>query len=85
MDTDQLKARFKAQFVEVIDKYAASVPDRHAPDVVQCAMAAGMLILLSAMKAKDGPNLGLQVVIMHAALREIGDERGWVVTKNGAV
>lgn len=82
MNADEAKADFKRQFNEAIDNYAKSVPNRNAPDVIECAMAAGMLLLLSAMKMKDGPKLGIQVHIMHAALIEVGEERGWTVDRN---
>lgn len=44
-----------------------------------CSYAAGMLLILSALKVKDGPTLSTQIAIMHKALREVGEERGWGV------
>lgn len=82
MNTDELKAKFREQINEAVDDYAKAVPDRDAPDLVECAFAAGMLLILSAFKAKDGPKLGLQIQVMHAALREVGQQRGWIVHRN---
>lgn len=72
MTTDELKAEFKTQFNDVIDRYHRY----HEPDT-KCAYAAGMLLILSALKAKDGTSIPMQIAVMHAALREVGEERGW--------
>ena len=73
MQLDQLKAKFKADLNQVIDGYEEDDP--------QCAFASGMLVLLSALSAKDGASLTLKVRIMHTALREIGEERGWTLAR----
>lgn len=73
MDTNKLRADFRRQLNEAIDRCAESDP--------KCAFASGMLLVLSALKMKDGPTIPMQIVIMHAALREVGEERGWVVAK----
>jgi hypothetical protein len=74
MDSDQLKLKFKQQINESIDSYNETDP--------KCAYAAGMLLILSALKLKDGPTIPMQITIMHKALTEVGTERGWFVDKN---
>ncbi len=82
MNAEELKARFKEQFNEALDAYTKNVPDHDAPDLIPCAMAAGMLQILSALKMFDGPSIAYQITIMHAALREVGKDRGWFVEAN---
>ena len=74
-NVDALKENFRNQFRTAIDSYAETDP--------KCAFAAGMLLILSALKVKDGPSMGFQVAVMHSALREVGQERGWGVESNG--
>lgn len=74
MNADQLKANFKQQFNDSIDGYKETDP--------KCAHAAGMLLILSALKRYDGPTLATQVTVMHKALTEVGTERGWLVDKS---
>lgn len=75
MSSEKMIAEFKRQINETLDKYEEPTGD------VKCAMAAGMLVVLSALKMKDGPTIGIQIVMMHKALREVGEERGWGVSK----
>lgn len=72
-DATELKVNFKKQFIAEIDGCTETDP--------KVAFAGGMLVLLSAFKKFDGPSLAYQITIMHAALRELGDERGWEVSK----
>lgn len=74
MDISKLKENFKTQLNESIDKYEETDP--------KCAYAAGMLVILSALIIKDGPTISTQIKIMHKALREVGDDRGWAVRNN---
>lgn len=74
MNRDELKEEFKKQIREVIDNYAEKDP--------KCAFAAGMLNVLTALIVKDGPTLAYQIRVMHVALREVGEERGWRVATN---
>lgn len=67
--------RFKEQFRSELDRYQEQDPT--------CAYAAGMLLILSALRRYDGPTLPMQVAAMHTALRQIGEERGWYVDKAG--
>lgn len=71
VDADKLKLKFKKQINESIDKYDEPDP--------KCAYAAGMLVVLSALKVKDGPTLSFQIALIHSALREVGNERGWSI------
>lgn len=73
--SDALKENFRNQFRNAIDSYNESDP--------KCAFAAGMLLILSALKVKDGPTIAYQIAVMHSALREVGEERGWGVENNG--
>lgn len=73
MNFEELKAQFKQQMSASIDA---------ADDDSKVAFGAGMLLILTAMMRFDGPTLSTQVRIMHSALREIGDERGWGVDRN---
>lgn len=75
MNTDELKANFKKQFNDTITSYDEPDP--------KCAYAAGMLLILSALRVYDGPSLPTQIAVMHTALREVGEERGWIVAKEG--
>ena len=77
MNIDELKAKFKQQLNESIDNHTEVDP--------KCSFAAGMLLILSALKVKDGPSMGFQIAVMHSALREIGGERGWGVEGNRPV
>ncbi len=74
MNREELHSYFKGQFNDQLDSHVEVDP--------KCSLAAGMLLILSALKAKDGPSMAYQVAIMHSALREIGDERGWGVASN---
>lgn len=72
--SDRLKEKFKKQLHEVINSHDEKDP--------KCSFAAGMLLILSALKAKDGPTIPYQIAVMHAALREIGEEKGWGIKGN---
>lgn len=74
MNTNDLKKHYYDQFIETLARYTESDP--------KCAMAAGMLVILSALKAKDGPNLAFHISVMHAALRDVGTDMGWGVEAN---
>lgn len=71
---DDLIARFRKQFEDSFATYKEKDPT--------CAYAAGMLIILSALKKYDGPSLPLQITAMHMALRQVGEARGWYVDRN---
>ncbi len=66
---------FKQQFNTAIDTYNTEKDP-------QCAFAAGMLIILSALRRFDGPTIPMQIAAMHTALREVGQARGYIVEKN---
>jgi hypothetical protein len=72
---DERLVRFRQQFNEIIDSQKETDP--------KCTFAAGMLLILSAMRRYDGPSLPMQVAEMHSVLLEIGRERGWVVVGQG--
>ena len=74
MNTDELRVKFRNQFIKVIDGY--DEPNS------KCAFAAGMLVILSALKAKDGPTIAFQISIMHSVLIELGAERNWVMSRD---
>lgn len=76
MTAEQRVAGYKRQFETALANYHEQDP--------QCAFAAGMLLILSAMKKFDGPSLPLQVSMMHKALTDLGLSRGWGIDKNGA-
>lgn len=74
--SDALKVKFKQMFRETIDNHHETDP--------RASFASGMLVVLvvlSALKAKDGPTIAYQIAVMHAALREVGTEEGWGVAK----
>jgi len=74
---DELKATFKTQIVQSLENNYPNDPE------MQCAFAAGMLVVVSAMRAKDGPTLAMQMAVFHSALREVGNDKGWGVASNG--
>lgn len=67
----ELKEKFKNQIRGLISEHDEEDP--------KCSFAAGMLVVLSALKAKDGSTIPYQITVMHAALREVGKEQGWGV------
>ncbi len=71
---DNLVAWFRKQFEDSLATYREKDST--------CAYAAGMLLILSALKKYDGPSLPLQITAMHMALRQVGEARGWIVDRN---
>lgn len=74
MNREELHAHFKQQFIDALDGWTEADP--------KCSMAAGMLLILSALRVKDGPTMAFQIAVMHSALREVGQERGYEVAAN---
>lgn len=71
MTTEELKQLFKEQLADVVSKYET--------ERERVAFSSGILLVLSALKSKDGPSIPVQIVVMHAAVREYGEEQGWEV------
>lgn len=70
-----LQARFRDMLIKELDGFKTS----GSPQV---DFGSGMLIILSALRAKDGPSIAYQVSVLHTVLREIGEERGWGVARS---
>ena len=73
-DASGLRTRFREMLLRELDEFKSS----GSPQV---DFGSGMLIILSALRAKDGPSIAYQVAVLHTVLREIGEERGWGVAK----
>lgn len=88
MNLDELKEKFKQQIRDAVFKYGRECTAQHAESLtafdetdIRCAFAAGMLIIVSAFQAKDGPTIAAQLAVMHKAIREVGEENKWVVSR----
>lgn len=79
MTTTETKIEgYRQQFRHAIDRHIA----RDEPDS-GAAFAAGMLLILSAIRSQDGPGVAMEVALMHKALHDVGRERGWEVARDG--
>lgn len=74
MNIDQLKEHFRKQLIAELDGWRETDP--------VCSYGSGMLLILSAIQRFDGQSIPMQVSAMHSVLRDIGEERGWGVTKS---
>lgn len=70
MTIDALKDWHKPCLNEWIDTHS------HGVDT-QLAFASGMMSILSALRSFDSNTLTLRIAIMHSALHEVAEARGW--------